>query len=157
MGLTVYRNQQGVFLPGLTSMDEPSYWRIEKVESSTVDTRIKDGNEIRLCWRFSDQVAGFRDYYDDVYGRRRFQRPAECEHDSIYLKMPYPRFENVKGSAGIAMVMSHGPVKAPLVQALRVLPRKGEVGEQVVNYSLHDVRFRLDSVGKWTSGIAKYE
>ncbi|KAL8718280.1 MAG: hypothetical protein Q9225_004558 [Loekoesia sp. 1 TL-2023] len=72
VALTVYRNQQGVFLPAITSSDEPSYWRIERATSSSSDVRIKDGEEIRLCWRFSDQLSGFRDYYDDLYGRRRF-------------------------------------------------------------------------------------
>ena len=133
----------------MSSTDEPSYWRAERVASMSTDVRIKDGDEIRLCWRFSDQVSGFRDYYDDLYGRRHFQRPAECEYDSFYFKVPYLCFENVTGSAGIAMVTSPANVKEPIVYSMRVLPTKRETNEQVVNYSLHDVRFRLDSVGAY--------
>jgi hypothetical protein len=36
------------------------------------------------------KVFGFRDYYDDLYGRRRYTKPAECDFDALDLKTPYP-------------------------------------------------------------------
>lgn len=154
--LTVYRNQQGVFLPAISSSDDPSYWRIERVASGgggRSDARIKHGEEIRLCWRFSDQVSGFRDYCDDLYGRRRYTKPTECDFDALYFKAPYPRFEGLQ-AAGMAMVMSPAETKDPVIETLRVLPRKTEAGEQQLNYAMHDLTFRLDAVGDGGFGDA---
>ncbi|KAL8718281.1 MAG: hypothetical protein Q9225_004559 [Loekoesia sp. 1 TL-2023] len=55
----------------------------------------------------------------------------------------------------MAMVMSPANITKPLVQGIKVLPAKGEEGgEKIVNYCLHDVRFRLDSVGNEGLGDA---
>lgn len=75
--MIVFRSQQGVFLPGMSESDTPQYWRILKVGASTLGEHIKEGDSIRLCWAFSDQTTGFRDYVDDVFGRRRIQCPPE--------------------------------------------------------------------------------
>ncbi|KAH6640375.1 hypothetical protein F5144DRAFT_589863 [Chaetomium tenue] len=95
LGLTVYRNAQGLFQPAITSTDEPSYWRLQAVNpnntppSSSSSSSKRDphrhGDLVRLTWSFADQASGFRDYFGDVYGRRSYRRPAELGvHDTLY-------------------------------------------------------------------------
>ena len=68
--------------------------------------RVKFGETIRLCWRFSDQLSGWRDYKEDLYGRRRFDKPPEVTEDALYLKAPFPRFEALNAEDGLSLVMS---------------------------------------------------
>ncbi|KAK4870832.1 hypothetical protein LT330_000069 [Penicillium expansum] len=89
--LTVFRNEQGVVLPAMTDSGEFPLWRVQTVGGSSAQY-IKEGDPIRLCWRFSDQTCGFRDFFNDVYGRRRFTKPEEI-HDSLYLRTPFPGFQ----------------------------------------------------------------
>jgi hypothetical protein len=89
--LSVFRNEQGVFLPAITDSGDLPMWRVQKVGGSTAQF-IKEGETIRLCWRFSDQTCGFRDFCDDIYGRRRFTKPENVE-DNLYLRTPFPGFE----------------------------------------------------------------
>ncbi|GIK01956.1 hypothetical protein Aspvir_005997 [Aspergillus viridinutans] len=56
--LTIFRNEQGVVLPAITDSGELPMWRVQKVGGSTAQY-IKEGEPIRLCWRFSDQTCGF--------------------------------------------------------------------------------------------------
>jgi hypothetical protein len=56
--LSVYRNQQGVFLPTMTSNEGTSFWRILKTSKSPTDgDPIQDGEVVRLSWQFKDQCA----------------------------------------------------------------------------------------------------
>ncbi|KAF8648222.1 hypothetical protein AX16_006360 [Volvariella volvacea WC 439] len=145
--MTVYRNHQGVFLPTMTSHDGPSFWRVLKADpTSAAGDSIQDGDKIRLSWRFSDQTDGFRDFFDDTFGRRRFTKPEESS-DVLYLKVPYPSFEST-GSSGAALVMSPAETSKPVVEALRVKPTvgHGSIDSQAA-YNLHDLSFRLDAVG----------
>ncbi|KAF2108744.1 hypothetical protein BDV96DRAFT_504130 [Lophiotrema nucula] len=148
MQLNVYRNQQGVFLPSMTSTDEPCFWRFERAYSTSKDEKLKHGEVLRLTWRFSDQAGGFRNYCDDTYGRRTFGRPAGIATDTLYMKVPYPRFENAKSETGISIVMSAAATKDPIVEKIKVRPTgSAESGTQEINYNLHDLTFRLDHVG----------
>lgn len=54
----------------------------------------------------------------------------------------------------MAMVMSPAETKDPVIETLRVLPRKTEAGEQQLNYAMHDLTFRLDAVGDGGFGDA---
>jgi hypothetical protein len=54
----------------------------------------------------------------------------------------------------MAMVMSPAQTKDTVIDTLRVLPRKNESGEQRLNYALHDLTFRLDSVNDSDFGDA---
>ncbi|KAK0624297.1 hypothetical protein B0T14DRAFT_545337 [Immersiella caudata] len=154
LALTVYRNAQGVFLPALTSSDEPSYWRLQRLSASPDNdpsTAIRHGEPVRLTWRFSEQVSGFRDYVNDTFGRRRYDQPAECPWDALCLKIPYPRFENVQpgGSgddAGVGLMMSWVVDEAPVISEIQVI---GEGGKGTVKQSvnLHDVAFSVDVLG----------
>ncbi|RWA14487.1 hypothetical protein EKO27_g554 [Xylaria grammica] len=142
LALTVYRNAQGVFMPAITSTDEPCYWRLRRVDDTArgvpqgTQESFKHGEEFRLTWCFADQAGGYRDYYEDTYGRRSFQRPAEVgPTDSLCLKMPYPRFEKTDDNAGISLVMSPALTAEPIAQSFKD-----------VHYNLFDVSFRMDCV-----------
>ncbi|KAJ7780008.1 hypothetical protein B0H16DRAFT_729600 [Mycena metata] len=155
--LTVYRNQQGVFLPAMTSNEGPSFWRILKTTDNARDgDPIQDGEVIRLCWRFADQTDGFRDFFDDAFGRRRFTKP-DGVGDVLYLKVPFPRFENTT-SSGMALVMSDANIPLPFLKTMDVLPNEDEIKagllEVSLKFNLHDLLFRLDSVGNSALGEA---
>jgi hypothetical protein len=132
----------------MTSNDGPSFWRILKSDpTSRRGDPIQDGDAIRLSWRFSDQTDGFRDFYDDTFGRRRFTKP-DGVGDVLYLKVPYPSF--VK-TGTIALVLSSEKSTKPIVEELGVLPLPKSVtgtSKPLASYNLHDISFRLDSAGK---------
>ncbi len=93
--LTVFRNAQGHFLPAITDSGDTPFWRVKKLDSaegSAATSYIREADPIRLCWRFADQTCGFRDYLDDLYGRRRFTKPVDAPAE-LYLKTPFPGFE----------------------------------------------------------------
>ncbi|KAB5590305.1 hypothetical protein CTheo_6243 [Ceratobasidium theobromae] len=154
--LSVYRNQQGVYLPALNSHDGPSFWRILKNDprSQTGDA-IRDGDEIRLSWRFSDQTDGFRDFYDDTFGRRRYTNPdidKIDENDRLFLKIPYPSFD----MGNSTLVLSSAETVRPVVEMYSVLHRQGmPAGQSQLAYNLHDITFRLDSAGSDGLGEVK--
>jgi hypothetical protein len=145
LGLSVYHNAQRVFLPCITSTDEPSYWRFEKLSNDSLGAKepFKHGQDIRLTWRFSDQASGFRDYYDDVFGRKNAQRPKECPSDVLYLKSPYPRFENPSEKT-MGIVMSPAATTEPVIAQFKT---SSKVGGHEISLNLHDLPFRLDTVG----------
>ncbi|KAJ7616091.1 hypothetical protein FB45DRAFT_757556 [Roridomyces roridus] len=146
--MTVYRNQQGVFLPAMTDNEGPAFWRILKTTpNATEGQTIQDGEVVRFCWNFKDQTSGFRDFYDDAFGRRRFVKP-EGVQESLYLKVPFPRFE-MSDSSGMALVMSAANTSLPVVEWLDVLPTSvdGPVRAVSMKYNLFDLSFRLDSAG----------
>ena len=149
--LTVYRNEQGHFMPGMTSSGEAPFWRIQKDFSHDVNGGqfVKEGDTISLCWRFSDQSAGFRDFQDDVFGRRRFTKPDDVE-DELTFKIPFPGFQKGTGSGnesmGMPMIMSAIKESRPILQSLRVLPWKDDLASAEVTYNLFDTKFRIDLI-----------
>ncbi|KAG9495541.1 hypothetical protein J7337_013790 [Fusarium musae] len=156
--LTVYRNAQGVFMPAITNHTDPVYWRVLKNDRSSISSsdQIKFGDKIRLCWRFSDQSSGWRDYLDDFYGRRRFDSPAELQsnEDELFLKSPFPRFEGLTAKQGASMLLSTVSDTDPVLEGLKVLNSSASQGTQNVTYNLFDLSFRLDFVGNNGSGEA---
>ncbi|EUC28058.1 hypothetical protein COCCADRAFT_64920, partial [Bipolaris zeicola 26-R-13] len=135
--MVVFRNAQGAFIPGMSDRDEYQYWRIEKTSGGTPGEPIKGGDSVRLCWQFSDQTTGFRDYQDDVFGRRRNQCPPELQSTRLYLKVPWPRFE--PKNTPTAMLMS---AQSTIDVAAEVLnTRQGPF-----QYHLQDLQFRIDTV-----------
>ncbi|KAJ9636432.1 hypothetical protein H2199_008107 [Coniosporium tulheliwenetii] len=148
--MVVFRNQQGVFLPAMSERDEYQYWRILKKGATAAGEHIKEGDEIRLCWAFSDQTTGFRDYTEDVFGRRRNQCPPELESSVLYMKLPWPRFESQmtdpRNKYGLpspnSMVMLPLASTEPEAVDMKVLPAKGEL----YRYVMQDVGFRIDTV-----------
>ena len=125
--LTIYRNGQGHYMPGITTSGDPSFWRILKHSSlsGSEGGLIKEGDAVRLCWRFSDQSAGFRDFHGDFFGRRRFTKPNDAE-DQLYLKIPFPGFQRAKEgkeeSNGVAMMMSAVGSEKAFLHSVRVVP-----------------------------------
>ncbi|MCJ1379493.1 hypothetical protein MMC17_002594 [Xylographa soralifera] len=144
--MVVFRNQQGVFLPAMSDIDEFQYWRILKKDFTAPSEHIKEGDEIRLAWSFKDQTTGFRDYKDDLFGRRRNQCPPELQSGVLYLKLPWPRFEwndrDVEGKEGARsniMVMS-------TLSATQETAEEMETALGTFSYVMQDVRFRIDTV-----------
>jgi hypothetical protein len=152
--LTVFRNAQGVFLPAISSHEHPGYWRILKHSPDNADNNYRsgeslyEGDTIRLCWRFDDQASGFRDFYQDSYGRRRHRQPANVTSNELYLKAPYPRFEPAHlWNHGASLVMSPISSTRPATQLLQVnSPYPGQPFKDY-NTNIFDITFRLDSVG----------
>ncbi|KAI8653043.1 hypothetical protein NCS55_01287800 [Fusarium keratoplasticum] len=149
--LSVYRNAQGVFMPAITNQPDPVYWRVLKANAKAGGrdaNQLKYGDPIRLCWRFSDQTSGWRDYVDDYYGRRRFDRPAELgkNEDALYLKAPFPRFEALNYPQGMSLVLSSAATKDPILTKLTLREPSAPGGSEQVAYNLFDLTFRLDFV-----------
>ncbi|KAG7404937.1 hypothetical protein Forpe1208_v014673 [Fusarium oxysporum f. sp. rapae] len=151
LALTVYRNAQGVFLPSISSTDEPCYWRLEPVETSGISRmkgdRYKFGDSFRLTWSFSDQTSGFRDFVDDSYGRRNLTCPSEIKSDKLCFKAPFPRFEGML-SDYMAAPMSTALTTDPIIEKIKVL----DGYNQEKPYNLHDLTFRVDLVGNDGNG-----
>jgi hypothetical protein len=159
--MAVFRNQQGVFLPYMSQDTTPQYWRILKKSGGDTGQHLQGGDEIRLAWAFADQVTGFRDFYQDAFGRKRAQCPPELVNVVLYLKLPWPRFENYQtlsqrglntmfmhqtpgtGDTQITMYthMAEDPSTLTLVEAFM-----GDASGLPHVYVAQDVSFRIDPV-----------
>lgn len=136
--MIVFRNAQGHFVPGMSDRDEYQFWRLVKAgPNSPAGESIKPGDSVRLCWAFKDQTTGFRDYLDDVFGRRQSVPPAALAGQVLYLKVPWPRFE-VTGTPTNLVMSNVSSLENTLAQ---VNTRKGSF-----KYMLQDIRFRIDVV-----------
>ncbi|CAE6476517.1 unnamed protein product [Rhizoctonia solani] len=143
--LSVYRNQQGIYLPGMVDHDNPSFWRILKTnKTSLAGDAIQDADIIRLCWRFSDQTNGFRDFHDDTFGRRTSTIPNGAA-DDLYLKVPLPSIQDPK--CPTALMMHPIGDNRPFITNFPVLPSRE--GKPKIAFNLYDICFRLDSAGKF--------
>ncbi|KAH7002963.1 hypothetical protein EDB82DRAFT_531448 [Fusarium venenatum] len=163
--LEVFRNQQSVFLPGLSDSSERHYWRILKHGAKSNGEYIKEGDEIYFAWAFKDQTGGFRDFAQDVFGRRRLQFPDNLNGKVLYMKLPWPRFEplakptNGKTAVANTMILTGDPIalnNTPQMASIKTAPgmmaaaqalsqRKTATDASV--FGLQDVRFRVDVVG----------
>ncbi|MCJ1406830.1 hypothetical protein MMC19_000900 [Ptychographa xylographoides] len=157
--LTIYRNGQGHFMPGMTTSGEASFWRMtkdNKNNGNSSGTLIREGDTVKLCWRFSDQTAGFRDFYDDTFGRRTYSKPQGTD-DQLYMKLPFPGFQkttktDAKESDGSAMIMSNMQTSAPFLQKLLINSKTTESPGKETTYNLFDTNFRIDLVGNSCRG-----
>lgn len=136
----------------MSDIADVQYWRILKRGATRFGENIKEGDTIRLCWSFKDQKVGFRDFQDDVFGRRRNQIPPELDSGVLFLKLPWPRFESLQtpGEDGRpmpnAMVMSTGAEEADSLMQLMNLPAMNRGGPGSSTYAVQDVAFRIDTV-----------
>jgi hypothetical protein len=172
LSLAVSRNQQSVFLPVLTSAAERHFFRIHKVGATTQREYIKEGDPVYFSWAFADQTCGFRDFEDDVFGRRRLTVPPELLSRVLYLKLPWPRFEPLqKPAAGQkvvpnTMILSPEPPTfdgIPKPIAIKTVPAAAMAARQAVKYikvpdtatyAVQDIIFRVDMVGNNGRGEA---
>lgn len=149
--LVVFRNQQQVFLPAMSDNEEVQYWRILKNDDGATDgTPIKDGDEIRLCWSFQDQLTGWRDYSGDVFGRRRNLTPPGLAETVLFLKVPWPRFEkavnlDTEPPPPHAMIMAPIQNKDADEHKIHVLNNDGKT-QREETYAVQDVVLRIDTV-----------
>lgn len=135
--MVVFRNAQGEFVPAMSDSDEFQYWRIIKTEKSPAT--IRPGDEVRLCWDFKDQTTGWRDFTQDVFGRRQTSTPPDAS-GPLFLKVPWPRFENV--GTPTSLIMSSDP--ALNTSKVVNIDKKGTA--LTTRYCLQDVRMRIDNV-----------
>ncbi|KAK6526470.1 hypothetical protein TWF694_005056 [Orbilia ellipsospora] len=149
VSMVVYRNQQGVFLPALSDSDDFQYWRIWKTDGKSTGEYIKEGDSIRLTWNFADQTTGFRDFSDDIFGRRRNQCPPELQSETLYLKLPWPRFESIpcnnENERFNSMIMDEG-VLGTNQKDIKCLPADHFDQGGHFQYDLDDITFRIDTV-----------
>ena len=159
--LTIIRNEQGHFLPAISSSTEAAMWRLHKLESvKTGGEAFERGESVRLSWRFEDQTAGFRDFSEDVFGRLRHNLPDKAPQE-FFLKFPFPGFETQKEAVegGRCMIMNGHKGLDPKYETLQVrsYPPEEEKSEDLdfeqneVLYGLFDLSFRLDVLGKFYS------
>lgn len=150
--MVVFRNQQGVFLPGMSNNDEVQYWRILKKGGVYQGEHIREGDEIRLCWAFADQTTGFRDFTDDVFGRRRNHVPEELRSSVLYLKVPWPRFEPIEkpGDNGTpipnSLILSTVADETETYVDIPTVLATELGGSGLASHVMQDVSFRIDPV-----------
>jgi hypothetical protein len=139
--MSIFRNQQAVFLPCMTTGEYPSLWTIVMADpSAKTGDAVRPGDQIRLCWKFSDQRSGWRDFLDDSFGRRCHTKPRELA-EVLWMKFPYPSFQNHAEPDHRGLIMSDSGSTDPLVGEIQTIP-----GKRTINF--HDVVFRLDEAGK---------
>ncbi|EYB21882.1 hypothetical protein FG05_11539 [Fusarium graminearum] len=83
--MVVSRSVQGEFVPVMSDSSDYQYWRIVKTDAG--ERHIKPGDNIRLCWDFRDQTVGWRDFTQDVFGRREVRRPSDVPNP-LFIKIP---------------------------------------------------------------------
>jgi hypothetical protein len=149
LSLTVFRNQQSVFLPGLSDSAERHFWRIWKHGAKSAKEYIKDGDEIYFSWSITDQTSGFRDFSQDVFGRRRIHFANEVKEKTLFLKLPWPRFEAIGEPANGRKVEHSSMMLSPQLPTTNGVPQRTKIdtAEGPHDIAVQDVRFRVDYVG----------
>lgn len=75
-------------------------WRVLKTGAAPGDkVNIAEGDQIQLAWCYQDQYCGYRDFTEDAFGRRRNGAPPESQSSTLYMRLPWPRFEPVESLA----------------------------------------------------------
>ncbi|KAH7184519.1 uncharacterized protein B0J16DRAFT_241459, partial [Fusarium flagelliforme] len=87
--MVVFRSVPGEFVPAMSDSSDYQYWRILKTDAG--ERHIKPGDNIRLCWDFRDQTAGWRDFTEDGFGRREVRRPSDVLNP-LFIKVPWLRY-----------------------------------------------------------------
>ena len=141
--MVVFRNFQGELLSAMSDSDEYQYWRIIKSDPS--QPHIKSGDEVRLIWDFQDQTTGWRDFTQDVFGRRQVSLPTSNDGStaikgSLFLKVPWPRFEKSGTSTALILSPDSGDLSAKSIKV------NNKVASQTFDYCLQDLKFRMDLV-----------
>ncbi|KAM0424832.1 hypothetical protein ACHAPT_009888 [Fusarium lateritium] len=160
--LMIFRNQQGVFLPGMSDDDGIQIWRILKQGAAPGDKiNIKEGDQVRLAWRFSDQTSGYRDFTNDVFGRRRTSAPEGMENVTLYMKLPWPRFEPLTSQPDQQTTLPNALLMSGNAQdsdqpaqlgSVNTVYAKKSLKQDSQTFALQDCTFRLDLVSNQGQG-----
>ncbi|KAI6777471.1 hypothetical protein HG530_001416 [Fusarium avenaceum] len=153
--LVVFRNQQGVFVPAMSDSKDVHVWRVLKTGATPGSkVNIAEGDHIQLAWCFQDQYCGYRDFTEDGFGRRRNSPPPESQSSTLYMRLPWPRFEPVESldvqnkPLPNALIMSE--VSAPQDNPSNILHEKITVIKDhkhtAKDILVEDCVFRLDIV-----------
>lgn len=149
--MVVFRNAQGEFLPAMSDSDEYQYWRLVKTNPS--QRHIKPGDEVRLAWDFKDQTTGWRDFTQDVFGRRQVCAPVEANvQGPLFLKVPWPRFETSRTPTAMIMSPDQGDLVPKIVTISKQETNDTSGKRDAFTYCLQDVRLRIDNVGNGGRG-----
>lgn len=153
VALSIFRTQQGEFLPSMSDESQGHIFRMLKRGATQPGETIREGDQIRLCWAFQDQTAGFRDFANGAFGHRRHNWPAEIEQTPLFFKLPWPRFESLKApdEAGKevpnSLIMSPAASEESTIEMVGVLPAWNSVAVGArIPYGMQDVSFSLDIV-----------
>ncbi|KAG8675926.1 hypothetical protein FPOAC1_001921 [Fusarium poae] len=153
--LVVFRNQQGVFLPAMSDAKDVHIWRVLKHGAAPGQkVNIAEGDQIQLAWCYQDQYCGYRDFTEDAFGRRRNGPPPEAKSSTLYMRLPWPRFEPVESISQQAkplpntLMMSdvsqeQDSWKPSLVENINVIKGSQQVQKDIL---VEDCIFRLDIV-----------
>jgi hypothetical protein len=136
--MVVFRSVQGEFVPAMSDSSDYQYWRILKTDAG--ERHIKPGDSIRLCWDFRDQTAGWRDFTEDVFGRREIRRPSDVLNP-LFIKVPWLRYNAYEIDGPLLMSAEredHGErqIKIHINGTYGALPCR-----------LQHLQLRIDSVG----------
>ncbi|KAF5662962.1 hypothetical protein FHETE_7707 [Fusarium heterosporum] len=153
--LIVFRNQQGVFLPAMSDTKDVHIWRVLKNGVAPGEkANIAEGDQIQLAWSYQDQYCGYRDFTQDAFGRRRNGPPPEAKSSTLYMRLPWPRFEPVTSLPDQvkplpnALMMSEvaqawDDPKASLPDTIAAIKNQEQTSKQIL---VEDCIFRLDVV-----------
>jgi len=130
----------------MSDIEDYQYWRILKDGATSSGEPIKEGDSVTFSWSFSDQTVGFRDYQDDIFGRRRNQCPPELASETLHLKLPWPRFESLNTKTPNSMVMWPVESAGPVLAKLKCIDERDATKEKINPYLMEAVRFRIDTV-----------
>lgn len=133
---------------GVSTKPSLALWEAKRHSSSTVTRSVYAG-------QFDDQLSGWRDYADNFFGRRRFDKPAEIREKGLYLKAPFPRFEALDSPQGMSLIMSTAETTDPILQQLELKDKAKPRGVTTATYNLFYLAFRLDYVTH--GGEGEYE
>ncbi|KAM0345646.1 hypothetical protein ACHAPU_006300 [Fusarium lateritium] len=130
-------------------------WRVLKNGSAPGEkVNIAEGDQIQLAWCFQDQYCGYRDFTQDVFGRRINGPPPEAKGSTLYMRLPWPRFEPVDSLTDQVeplpntlmmseVAQAQDDLKPALPDTMAVIRGQEQTSKQIL---VEDCIFRLDVV-----------
>ncbi|KAM0228593.1 hypothetical protein ACHAP5_011904 [Fusarium lateritium] len=75
-------------------------WRVLKTGVAPGNrVNIAESGQIQLAWYYQEQYCGYCDLTKNTFGRRRNDLPPESKSSTLYIRLPWPRFEPVESLA----------------------------------------------------------
>ncbi|CAG7558173.1 unnamed protein product, partial [Fusarium equiseti] len=144
--MVVFRSVQGAFVPAMSDSSDCQYWRILKTDAG--ERHIKPGGNIRLCWDFRDQTTGWRDFNQDVLGRREVRRPSGVLNP-LFIKVPWLRYNAYEIDGPLPMSAERED------HAERHIKVHINGTDGVLPCRLRRLQLRIDSIGNVSHGDAE--